>query len=442
MAGNTPSTNGTPHDGALPPVEPPSARFILQLFLVPLILVAVFGAVVYFLFGWIGVGAGDPHKLMDDLESGASDRVRWMAAQDLAQVLPRDAKLRGDTAAALRLCGILKREMAKPPPDDPQEPDFLTYLPAAVASFHMPVGVPLLQEIIAANQGKLDDEGRTHRLYNSLVALGMAGAMLKEFDGLPSDEKDRILAELQAESLGNTDRAGWAKRALEYLTQREERKSKSSKEPLRDYFGIVPSLAPGARSSDEMTRKYTIVALGNWQEAGTDALLLELAGQNSDVTRFVDAYEERGRTQIRHNAALALARRGSPLTPWHVILESLDEDALRAQNYPDSDALATVALRKAIHDLHELRSKRPEVLDRQPDVKAALQRLADSPTAVVQVEARKVLGGKSEGTPVSSGISREFLLIGTLFATILVFLALAVVARWRRKPAVPERLTP
>jgi hypothetical protein len=284
----------------------------------------------------------------------------------------------------------------------------------------------------------MDDEGRTLRLHNALVALGKAGFMVREFAGLPPEEKERILGELQTAAVGESDRATWARRAFEYLTHQEEQKAKSGSRPQSDPYGIIPTLAKAARSPDELTRKYTVVALGNWREAGSDALLQELAGENADLTRFVDGDEHRARRELRQTAALALARRGSPRTPWHVVLEALDEETLRNKNYPNKEAMATDVLVKAIHDLHELRNTQPDVLEKQTDVKAALERLAESPTPVVQVEARKLLGGTGPGGKPSFGISREFLLVGTLGVTILFFLTLAVVARWRRKPPVHE----
>jgi hypothetical protein len=440
MAGETPSSNGMPHDGALPPVEPPSARFILQLFLVPLLLVGIFGVAIFFLFGWLGLGSTDPAKLIDDLEGSTSEDVRWMRAQDLAQVLPRNDSLRGDVGMALRLADILQREMAKPPPavDDDEQRDYLRFLPGALGSFHVPIGVPLFQEIIAANSEKLDSEGTRLRLYHALVAIGAMGSRLREYDALPEEEKERIRGELGHEASGTSNRAAWSRLALEYLRERDQRASKPTSTPQRDVYGLAASLAPAARASDELARKYAIIALGNWQEPGVDSLLRELAGDNGEVTNFEDGDAERGRREIRSNAALALARRGSPLTPWHLVVDALDEDKLRTHAYEKNSEMATAALLKAIRDLRALREAHPEVLASQADVNAALDRLADSPTAVVQVEARKTLGAASTASAAKTVVSRELLLIGTFGLFIVFLLALAVFARWRRKAPPPE----
>jgi hypothetical protein len=443
MAADDPSANGQPDDGALPPVEPPSARFIVQLFLVPLILVGVFGAAIYFLFGWLGVGAADPQTLMDRLESHSDLDVRWMAAQDFAQVLPRDEALRSDIGAALRVCGILQREMQHPPPlpDDDEQRDFLKYLPGAVAAFRVPVGVPLLQEIVAANVDRLDSEGHRIRLYNALGALGAAGSRLKEYDDFPEAEKDRIRTELQNEAGGAGDRAAWARLALEFLKERQAHAGKATEADRRDVYGIAATLTPAVRAPDELTRKYAIVALGNWHEAGVEGLLRELTGENGDVTQFEDSDAARGRREIRSNAALALARRGSRLTPWHLVVEALDEDALRQRIYPQNNEMATASLLKAIRDLRALKEAHAQVLAAQPEVQAALDKLAESRTAVVQVEARKTLGGASAASKGQPVVSREFLLVGTFGAAIGLLLALAVIARWRRKSTAAADFT-
>lgn len=76
----------------LPPVEPPSAGFIIQLFVVPaLIVLAVIG--VWTLFGRLAVGETDWRGLVQDLES-ANPHVYKRAMFGLAQLLDNDQRLR------------------------------------------------------------------------------------------------------------------------------------------------------------------------------------------------------------------------------------------------------------------------------------------------------------------------------------------------------------
>jgi HEAT repeat protein len=72
----------------LPPVEPPSAGFIVQLFVVPAIIVAaVIG--LYLLFGKMAAGDTDWRQLVSDIKSD-NPNVRWRAALNLAEGLDAD----------------------------------------------------------------------------------------------------------------------------------------------------------------------------------------------------------------------------------------------------------------------------------------------------------------------------------------------------------------
>src|SRR5262249_13140499 len=87
MSTETNHTSPRPPEG-LPPVAPPTGRFIAQLFLIPLLIVTVIVLI---------VGAGflmvaerrDPGYFLRNLDSNNED-IRWRAANDLAQVLKRD----------------------------------------------------------------------------------------------------------------------------------------------------------------------------------------------------------------------------------------------------------------------------------------------------------------------------------------------------------------
>src|SRR4051812_47122696 len=78
----------------LPPVQPPSAGFIVQLFLVPGLIVLVIVGV------WVGVNRlarseQDWKTLVDELQS-SQEHLRWRGAFGLAQLLQADQKLGGD----------------------------------------------------------------------------------------------------------------------------------------------------------------------------------------------------------------------------------------------------------------------------------------------------------------------------------------------------------
>lgn len=84
--------DGLPED--LPPVQPPSAGFIFQLFVIPALIVAsIIG--VYTLFGKLGSGEQDWRKLVSELRNSNEHR-RWRAALGLAQMLQGENGLPAD----------------------------------------------------------------------------------------------------------------------------------------------------------------------------------------------------------------------------------------------------------------------------------------------------------------------------------------------------------
>ncbi|MEZ5944631.1 MAG: HEAT repeat domain-containing protein [Planctomycetaceae bacterium] len=89
-AEDAPKPQNGPRVEDLPPVEPPSAGFIVQLFVVPAIIVlAVCG--VYFLFARAASTEHDWRQLVADVKS-ENPHVRWRAALGLAQALEADAR--------------------------------------------------------------------------------------------------------------------------------------------------------------------------------------------------------------------------------------------------------------------------------------------------------------------------------------------------------------
>lgn len=94
----------------LPPVQPPSAGFIIQLFVVPaLIVLAVIG--VWALFGRLAAGEADWRGLVQDLES-ANPHVYKRAMFGLAQLLDNDQRL-GDKGQQLSGNSEIANALAK-----------------------------------------------------------------------------------------------------------------------------------------------------------------------------------------------------------------------------------------------------------------------------------------------------------------------------------------
>jgi HEAT repeat protein len=81
-------------DPALPPVQPPSAGFIVQLFVVPALIVLAVVAV-WALFGKIASSDEDWRELVEDIRN-TNEHRRWRGANGLATLLVRDQQLGND----------------------------------------------------------------------------------------------------------------------------------------------------------------------------------------------------------------------------------------------------------------------------------------------------------------------------------------------------------
>src|ERR1700758_561593 len=89
-----PSRAGEPSLSDLPPVEAPSAGFIVQLFVIPAVVVAVV-IVVWLLFGKLAGGERDAREYVRLLRGPGAT---WRNAFELASLIRNDAKLASDPA--------------------------------------------------------------------------------------------------------------------------------------------------------------------------------------------------------------------------------------------------------------------------------------------------------------------------------------------------------
>src|SRR2546423_7859239 len=101
---------------SLPPVAPPTATFIVQLFLIPLLIVTIV-VVLWLLFSWVAHmgrdNAGDLAKAII-----RDDTASWQRAYELADLLhspdPGYAGLRQDVELARSLATFLERDLKQP----------------------------------------------------------------------------------------------------------------------------------------------------------------------------------------------------------------------------------------------------------------------------------------------------------------------------------------
>ena len=135
-------------DDLLPPVEPPSAGFIIQLFVVPALIVLVIVSV-WFTFSWlVRRTATRPQDLIQGLEQGPSI-ARWQRASELADMLrnERFAEFKRSPELAAQLAEILAREIDQANGANGMEQEQITlryFLARALGEFEVQEGIGVL----------------------------------------------------------------------------------------------------------------------------------------------------------------------------------------------------------------------------------------------------------------------------------------------------------
>lgn len=284
------STNHEPEKG-LPPVAPPSGKFIAQLFLVPLLIVSALVLVVFGLTQLVNRDS-DPHELLARLENENAD-VRWRAANEFVQRLKRDDRLASDPQVALRLADLLRRSLkelsrAEEPVSEAdharqrktlrEKRNDVTLLSACLGNLVLPTGAPLLCEVATAPAGR---EPKTEALIRrqAVWALGNLGQNLPRFRKLSPERVAEVLAQLRDEAADRSgESAEWARFTRDYL----EGKTKKT--------GVIPALAECAKADDPFLRSEVALALNFWDgDAGENALaektLLALSYDDGHGTR-------------------------------------------------------------------------------------------------------------------------------------------------------------
>jgi HEAT repeat protein len=137
-------------DDALPPVEPPNAGFIVQLFVVPAIIVAII-VLVWILFNWLAQMGNDPASYVEALER--NNGARWQSAMNLAEALrdPRNGQLKADARVARKLADVLEAELKGGQTDD-NALQLRVYLCHALGEFTVPDVVPVLLKATTAGK--------------------------------------------------------------------------------------------------------------------------------------------------------------------------------------------------------------------------------------------------------------------------------------------------
>lgn len=187
-------------ESALPEVQPPSAGFIVQLFVVPAVIVMIIVAV-YVLFGRLASGEADWRQLVTDVKS-ENNHVRWRSALTLAQVLQDDAlrkdkgqQLASTPEVATALTDLLSDLLKKTSPKE-EEIQQTDYMLKAVGLVDVPEAV--VPVLLTAAEGTRDREIRKQALNSLAVICGRAFVDRKKPVNIP--ELTNRIIEISKES--------------------------------------------------------------------------------------------------------------------------------------------------------------------------------------------------------------------------------------------------
>ena len=180
-------------DEALPPVQPPSASFLVQLFVIPGLIVLLM-VLVWVLINWLPQMGNDAETNVKALEGSGANR--WQAAVNLANLLRGDTggELKRDRELATRLASKLEQELAE---GSASEDAVLlrVYLATALGEFYVDAGLDALVQSI-------ETEERTDVKPSLRVAATRAVAVLsnnlQREAGQPITDPDAVAAVIAA----------------------------------------------------------------------------------------------------------------------------------------------------------------------------------------------------------------------------------------------------
>jgi hypothetical protein len=193
MSQATPTSPTVPPDETLPPVQPPNAGFLVQLFVIPGLIVLVM-VLVWTLVKWLPQMGNDAETNVRALEGSGANR--WQAAVNLANLL------RGDTTGELKrneeLAGRLAAKLHQEISDARSGEDaqlLRVYLATALGEFHVAAGLPVLVEAI--NTDEPADKKPSLRAA-AVRAVAVLSSNLKKVSGDPITDSAAVAAVIAA----------------------------------------------------------------------------------------------------------------------------------------------------------------------------------------------------------------------------------------------------
>jgi hypothetical protein len=249
-------------DDLLPPVEPPSAGFIVQLFVVPALIVIIVVAI-WVLFTWlVHRTTMQPQDLIQGLRS--SSVARWQRASELADMLRNDrfADFRQNGKAAQELADIFDREIDSATSAGGMDEENVTlryFLARALGEFRVDEGLDVLLKAATTNRDPRE----------AIVRRGAVQAIAVRASNLAEENRGRKLSDPELDRI----------------------------------------LAQLAKDEDKLVRSEMAFTLGQISTPASELLLEEMVDDPHADTRY--------------NAAIALAQRGNA-AGLEVLAEMLD----------------------------------------------------------------------------------------------------------------------
>jgi len=178
-------------DELLPPVEPPSAGFIIQLFVIPALIVLLIVSV-WLAFNWLVRAASRPEDVVKGLEHGPSI-ARWQRASELADMLrnERFAKFKQDGKSADALARILDREILTAGMEE-DDVEFRKYLARALGEFQVQEGTEVLVKAASTNRDPREQKVRD----GALQAIAVRAYNLQQLKPPQKIENPEVETEL------------------------------------------------------------------------------------------------------------------------------------------------------------------------------------------------------------------------------------------------------
>lgn len=288
-------------NNALPPVESPDAGFIVRLFVVPAVIVAIIVLV------WIGINSlahrgADPSRYVEELQRNSE--ARWQSAHNLAEELrnPGNDKLKQDRKIARSLVAVLQSELDQGSVAN-EALNLRVYLCHALGQFHLGDVVPALARAAVTERAPEELPVRVAALRDLAIFMDHSPELARQAHDLP----------------------------------------------IQGAGGLLELFLEQSRGKDPLVRSVAAIGLG---QLGSSAAIERL------TRMLTDAYPN-----VRFNAATRLALHGKAACVG-VLKEMLDPQATAAieveseVEYRDHKRLSVLdAGLRAVEELHARNSK-------------------------------------------------------------------------------------